>query len=133
MKTESQSKIKSAGFSLIEMLTFVCILGIMATMAIPLFGNTAGARQAKDQRNAQNFCSMATAASAAGIAVISGTSDVEVVMHRLTDGLTVTKGPLSGRTFKVPNVTDEEIKFASDYLEIRNGSLLYSSTALPRL
>ena len=126
MKFETQSKSSRAAFSLFELLMFVSILGILVTMAIPLFGNTEPASRAKDQRNAQSFCYLASAAQAAGVNITSGTEDVEVVLRRLMDGVTVTSGPLSGRTFKFPDATDEVVSYASQFLKINNGSLIYS-------
>lgn len=52
------------------MLTFVCILVIMFTLALPLFATSEGAQQASDQRNAQHFCSLVFAANAAGVKVV---------------------------------------------------------------
>lgn len=124
---------RKAGFSLFEMLTFVAILGIMVTMAVPVFGNSQGARQAKDQRNAQNLCSLANAANAAGFNVTTGAGDdVTKPVKLLVDGITITKGPLKNRTFKVPNMSFEDMAGAAQYLEIKNGDLAYSPEAFVR-
>jgi prepilin-type N-terminal cleavage/methylation domain-containing protein len=126
MKTHSARNAPHKGFSLFEMLIFVSILGIMITFAIPLFGNTEGARQVTNQRNAQTFCTLASAASAAGIKVTQGTTDVETVLKRLIDGVTVTRGGLKGRTFRLPAVGSNEVQGASQYIEIKDGELVYN-------
>lgn len=126
MNFDTQSKNSHSAFSLFEMLMFLSIVGILVTMAIPLFGNTEPANRSKDQRNAQSFCFLASAAQAAGANITSGTTDVEVVLRRLIDGVTVTSGPLSGRTFKFPDATDEVVTYASEFLKLHNGSLIYS-------
>lgn len=114
-----------AGFSLFEMMTFVAILGIMISLALPLFGNTKEVQQAAAKRNAQHFCSLANSASVAGYDVTSGASSVEVAFKRIADGVTIVKGPLKGRTFKLPNLNESEIKAASAYAKIRNSELIY--------
>lgn len=124
---------RAAGFSLFEMLTFIAILGIMVTMALPVFGNSQGAKQAKDQRNAQNLCSLANAANAAGINVTQGAgSDVSKPIKLLVEGITISKGPLKNRTFKVPNMTAEDMAGAAQYLAIKNGDLAYAPEAFIR-
>lgn len=126
MKTcNTAPKTSKAGFSLFEMMTFVAILGIMISLALPLFGNTKEVQQAAAKRNAQNFCSLANSASVAGFDVTSGTTSVEVAFKRIADGMTITKGPLKGRTFKLPNINEPEIKAASAYAKIRNSELIY--------
>lgn len=128
MKTKKTScRTKTSGFSLFEMLTFVCILGIMVAMAIPAFGNSKSANQAKHQRNAQGFCSLACALSAAGVQVAQGTTDPKVAMKRISDGVTVTEGVLKGRLYILPHVSDDDIAGASQYVRIANGELVYSN------
>jgi prepilin-type N-terminal cleavage/methylation domain-containing protein len=127
MKINQSTTPQNEGFSLFEMLTVVCILGIMIAMAIPAFGNSHAARQAKDQRNAQGFCSLAMAASAAGIQIAQGTQDPKVALQRLVEGVTVTKGPLKGRLFILPHVTTEDVAGASQFVRIVNGELQYAN------
>ena len=98
---------RTSGFSLFEMMTFVCILGIMISLAMPLFGNTQAIEQATAKRNAQSFCTLAYSASAAGLNIAAGTTDVSVVLKRLAKGITITKGALKGREFKIPNMTEK--------------------------
>jgi prepilin-type N-terminal cleavage/methylation domain-containing protein len=125
MKTNSSASRFATGFSLFELLTVVSILGIMITMAIPTFGNSNAATQAKDQRNAQGFCTLAAAASAAGVNVAQGTQDPVVAMTALKDGVTITKGTLKDRLFIMPHVSAKDIQGASLYVQIVNGELSY--------
>lgn len=115
------------GFSLFEMLTVVSILGIMAALALPLFANAAGARQATHQKNAQTFCTLAAAAQAAGVPLSKdqGAGDIAAMLGRLRAGVTVMDGPLAGRCFKLPNITDEDIQGALAYIRLEGGELIY--------
>ena len=113
------------------MLSFVCILGIMITLALPLFATSEGAQQATDQRNAQHFCSLASAANAAGVKVVDSkakNTQEEIVegLKQIRKGIEVKRGPLKGRTFKLPNVSDDEITGASRYIAIEEGDMIYS-------
>lgn len=118
-----------SGFSLFEMMTFVAILGIMVAMAMPLFGNNKDMKQATAKRNAQNFCILAYSANAAGQNVTAGTVTVEEAFNRIAQGVTITRGPLKGRTFRLPNINEQEIKEASTYAKIQNGELIYLPSA----
>lgn len=132
MKTAKNNTLTSAkGYSLFEMLTFVCILGIMITLALPLFATSEGAQQATDQRNAQHFCSLASAANAAGAKVLDSKAkntpeEIVEVLKQIRKGIEVKRGPLKGRIFRLPNVTDEEIEGASRYIAIEAGDMIYS-------
>jgi prepilin-type N-terminal cleavage/methylation domain-containing protein len=114
------------GFSLFEMLTCICLLAILLTLALPMFANAEGARQATHQKNAQTFCSLASAAQAAGIPLTKGSKDIGKILSQLRDGVTVTRGPLAGRSFKLPNITDEDIQGALDYIRLEGGELIYT-------
>ena len=128
--TTSFTSRRSTGFSLFEMMTFVCILGILIALAMPLFGNTKDIEQAAAKRNAQNFCTLAYSASAAGLNIAAGTTDVTVVLKRLTNGITITKGALKGREFKLPNLSEEDIQQASTFVHLENGELRFGSPTM---
>ncbi len=117
---------RRSGFSLFEMLTFVAILGIITTLAIPLFTTTEGVKQAADQVNAQGLATLSAAASAAG-AFESDTMSAEEMALSLVKGVTVKRGALKGRTFKVPNLSEEDMKDALAFLTASEGQLRYSS------
>jgi hypothetical protein len=122
--TTATSTTRTSGFSLFEMMTFVCILGILVSLAMPLFGNVQEIEQATAKRNAQSFCTLAYAASAAGLNVAAGTEDKVEVLKRLVKGITIKKGVLKGREFKLPNMTEQEIIEASAHVHISEGELV---------
>lgn len=123
--TTTSTSRRTTGFSLFEMMTFVCILGIMISIAMPMFGNTKDVEQVTAQRNAQSFCKLAYAASAAGHNVAANTTEVEDVLRALTKGITIKKGTFKGREFKIPGMDDQSIKAASAYVHLENGELVF--------
>jgi prepilin-type N-terminal cleavage/methylation domain-containing protein len=127
-QTTSSSICLRSGFSLFEILIVISIMAILATLAIPAFSSTQATEEVTHQRNAQTICSLAMAANAAGVAIASGTSDVSVAVKRLTDGVTVTRGPLAGRVIKVPVMSPYLISGASKYISLtQDGELVYDS------
>lgn len=117
-----------SGFSLFEMLIVISILGIIVSLALPIFSTTEASQKAANKRNAQTICSVATAANAAGVAIASGTSDIVEVLRRLSEGVTVTRGPLSGRVFRVPAMSTELLNGASKFITLSgDGELIYDS------
>ncbi len=130
MKTATHKQQNLAGFSLIEMLMTVAIIGIMVGMILPWYGNADQAAQAKHQRNAQTFCSLCTAAEAAGMALVRDGRSKEQVLEELVQGVTIQTGPLRGRTFRVPNVTTPDINGAAKFVKIQSGMLVYQSTGI---
>ena len=131
--SNASSPSRNKGFSLVELLTTVAILGIMALVALPTFGNTEPAKQGVHKQNAQNFASLAFAISAAGVDLTGntnfanpGSDEVKNVLRTLVEGVTITQGTLAGRNFKVPHMDDAHIAGAAKYIAITNGELLYN-------
>lgn len=129
MKTPSSTfESRKAGFSLFEMLIVICILGILVTLALPSFNSTRATEEVTHQRNAQTICSLAMAAQAAGVAISSGTTEVSEVVQRLSDGITISRGPLAGRVIKVPAMSPYLLSGASQYISLSaDGELIYDS------
>ena len=129
MKTRNNTRRTSTlkGFSLFELLSAVVILGFLVLMAISSFNSTDPVKQAVHKQNAQNFCTLAYAASAAGVNVVGGDQAVIPALRRLVEGVTVTRGPFANSTFKVPNMDEELITEAAAYIEVRDGELIYNS------
>ena len=66
MHTTPSSKFRH-GFSLLEMLTVIAVIGIITSMALAVFGGASqSADDAKNRRNAQEIVYTAAAAGAAG-------------------------------------------------------------------
>lgn len=117
-------KLATQGFSLVEMLVVIAVIGIIAAIAIPNIGNVnAAARSSTAKRNAQTLASTFSAAMAAGVDM-SGYSDVPTAVAGLTQGVSPTTGPFKDKQFIVPNVPASG---STEYTEI-TGYLTWDDT-----
>ena len=127
MKFDTHNR-NHSGFSLFEAMMCLCLLAFLSLMALPLFGSTEGTRQATHRKNAQTLCSLAASANAAGAQVTSGTSDITTIIRRLSEGVTITRGPLAGRVFKLPNLQSDDIRGAAEFMRLQDGELIYTQS-----
>jgi type IV pilus assembly protein PilA len=118
-------KVKAAGFSLVELLVVIAVIGIMAAIAIPMISNiNQNATDAKNKRNAQQIASTYGAAAAAGApALFSGDPptpvELEAAITALTAG-TPGAGQFQSTTFRV-NLEGDELDAAVALLELEDG------------
>ncbi len=101
-------KLATSGFSLVEMLVVIAVIGVIAAIAIPQMGKVNdSAKDAAAKRNAQSIASVASAALSAGYS-FSGVTDASGIYSAVNNGVTVTGGAFSGKTFKVPNLPSDQ-------------------------
>ncbi len=125
MKFRFKSK-HSKGFSLMEMLVVIAILGILASMALIAFGPTRqGAVDAKDRRNAQEIATIAATASAAGAQYVVPNNEEATILN-LVEGRAPTTGAFKGRVFKVPLMAETDVQGAMRFLALENTQLRYN-------
>ena len=127
MKTTLNKNVK-AGFSLVEMLVVIAVIGIIAAIAVPTIGSiTAQANKNKAKRNAQNLASVYSSALAAG-ATVTGATDT-AICDKLIAGV---KGAdaFDNTWFQVPNMSNDERDNAVKYLKTDavTGQLVYTQT-----
>ena len=127
---------RKAGFSLVEMLVVIAIIGIIAAIAIPNIGSiNKSARIATAQRNAQSVASVMNAAIAAGaslgFAADAGGQAVIDKAEGAADGgtnIAPTDGAFKDKVFTVGDIDTQEEPIAAVYLsyDIDNNQVVYT-------
>ena len=120
------------GFSLIEMLTVVCIIGILVGLAVmSLSANYYDAvTYTHDQRNAQELAEVCTSAQAAGLNfVIAG--DLTGTINAVVTGGSPSTGAFEGQIFALPYLSDQDVVGAEHYLYLTGNTLIYHSDRTP--
>ena len=130
MHTPPSSKFKH-GFSLMEMLVVIAVIGIITSMALAVFGGASqGAEEAKNRRNAQEIASVASSASAAGVDFLVPNNEAATI-NNLSVGKMASEGVFKDRIYKLPPMHDTELQGAMQYLTITESELLYDYVKNP--
>lgn len=113
--TSVQTIQSRAGFSLVEMLVVIAVIGLIAAIAIPNVGNiNAAARLTAATRNAQTIATTVNAAIAAGWDASSVTS-LDDVLTQIQDGsVTPATGVFRGRVFTTGTLEAESLQLIAD-------------------
>ena len=108
------------GFSLVEVLVVISVIGIIAAIAVPVIGTIANAAtESKAKRNAMQAATISADLSAAGVEHVLPESlgGAEATTRLLSRGITVPDGAFAGMYFGI-SIADDEIAPAAAYLEI---------------
>lgn len=112
------------GFSLIEVLMFLAIMGVLLGIALPHVASANDYRAARDRRNAQELSSFAAATQIAGLNLIVE-DNLKVTVTNLMRGGIPTTGAFKGHLFVGPRLEPADADAAAEYLRIENGSVIY--------
>lgn len=107
---------------------FIAIIGVMIGMAVPMMGQGDAVYAARDRRNAQELCSTCMMAQTAELNFVQDESVIDTVRAIVRGGMSV-RGSMRGRVFVVPGLSDEDIQGAARFLRVKDGQLMYTTTA----
>jgi prepilin-type N-terminal cleavage/methylation domain-containing protein len=126
LKSNAKSSRCRAGFSLVEMLVVIGVIGVLASIALPVLAGPTkqSADDSRDRRNAQSLAQVYQAGHVAGVDFLVA-DDLEATVERVRAGGMPNEGSMAGSSYGVPGLTVEAKNGAMRFLELRGEMLLY--------
>ncbi len=116
----------AAGFSLLELLTVICLVGIFSSIALGWYGGNHRVviERVINQRNAQEIVSLGVYATLGGADfVVPG--DKLATAVKLTGGVTGQQGIWKGKFFSLANLRPTDLPGALTFVKFESDLLLY--------
>lgn len=123
---------RAAGFTLVELLTVIAILGVLASIVLPNIAATnEAARNTVARRNAQNFASIYSCGQIAGVDWEA--TDVASATTNILEGKTAGDGAFAGKVFKAAGMKPTDLALAQRYLrwDSSTSTLTYTQIEAP--
>jgi len=109
------------------LLVVIAIMAILAGLGIGYLTNlNESIGETRDRRNAQEIASTAAAAGAAGLTSMVVPGDAVETARNVAQGATATVGSFSGKVFRVPGMSDEDVVKAAYFLDIEGQTVVYN-------
>ena len=115
-----------SGYSLLEMLTVVCLVGILSSVALGWYGgnNRVAIERVLNQRNAQEIVSLGVCATMGGAEfVVPG--DKQATAVNLIVGVSGKQGIWKDKLFRLNNLQPTELPGALTFVKFEGDLLLY--------
>ncbi|MCB1277393.1 hypothetical protein [Prosthecobacter sp.] len=116
----------SRAFSLLEVLTIICLIGILSSVALGWYGSPHGEAMEKvvNQRNAQEIVSLGVCATMSGAEFVVK-NDKQATAVNLIVGTVGQYGSWKGKLFRLTNIRPTDLPGALTFVKFDAGLLLY--------
>jgi prepilin-type N-terminal cleavage/methylation domain-containing protein len=114
------------GFSLLEVLTVICLIGILSSVALGWYGDSPkdAVEKVINQRNAQEIVSLGVCATMSGAEFVVH-NDKQATAVNLIVGTIGQQGLWKGRLFQLTNLRPTDLPGALTFVKFDAGLLLY--------